>query len=229
VKATLEQRYADAFERYVDAPREEALSAAYDIGRSAVRQGHSMFELAMAHHDALLAATANGGDRDAASLMRAGGEFFLEAVAAFEVLQRVLRDAQETAVLERRHAMVLRQLSTFLADASLALGASDSFEEMLRLVAEHAREVIGAGCCRTRLALEPDAPPLEVEAHSDDRAVRGGAAIAVSLTALDGRDIGSIELFGKPGGGFTELDEAVLAQLAQMASAAVERTQLYQR
>ena len=36
-----------------------------------------------------------------------------------------------------------------------------------------------------------------------------------------------MQLFDKQDGEFTELDEAVLVQLAQMASAAVERAQLY--
>jgi len=53
--------------------------------------------------------------------------------------------------------------------------------------------------------------------------------IAVPLTGLDGREFGVITLVDKRRGAFSELDEAVLAQLAQMASAAVERTQLYLR
>ena len=47
-----------------------------------------------------------------------------------------------------------RQLSTFLADASLALDATDSLEEMLRLVAEQARELVGAECCVATVASE---------------------------------------------------------------------------
>jgi len=51
--------------------------------------------------------------------------------------------------------------------------------------------------------------------------------LTAALTALDGVELGSIHLYGKNGGAFTELDDAVLVQLAQMASAAVERAQLY--
>ena len=53
--------------------------------------------------------------------------------------------------------------------------------------------------------------------------------IAAALTALDGRHLGLIQAFDKQTGDFTELDEAILVQLAQMASAAVERAQLYRR
>jgi GAF domain-containing protein len=105
---------------------------------------------------------------------------------------------------------------------------------MLQLVAEHAREVVGADQCVVRLAAAGDEPEIEVETRDvEAREVvdrdGDGRALTAVLTALDGRDIGSIRLWGKHDGEFTELDEAVLAQLAQMASAAVERAQLYRR
>ena len=52
--------------------------------------------------------------------------------------------------------------------------------------------------------------------------------LAAALTALDGSELGAIQLFDKLDGSFTESDEAVLIHLAQMASAAVERARLYQ-
>jgi GAF domain-containing protein len=51
--------------------------------------------------------------------------------------------------------------------------------------------------------------------------------VAASLTALDGGELGAIQLFDKPDGPFTGEDEAALVHLAQMASAAVERARLY--
>ena len=51
--------------------------------------------------------------------------------------------------------------------------------------------------------------------------------LAASLTALDGSELGAIQLFDKQGGGFTVDDEAALVHLAQMTSAAVERARLY--
>ena len=63
------------------------------------------------------------------------------------MVQRGIREVHEAAALERRQADLLRQLSNFLADASLALGASDSLEEMLQLVAEQARELTRAETC----------------------------------------------------------------------------------
>jgi GAF domain-containing protein len=47
--------------------------------------------------------------------------------------------------------------------------------------------------------------------------------LAAPLTTLDGRTVGLIQVFDKVEGDFSGLDEAVLLQLVQMASAAVER------
>jgi GAF domain-containing protein len=52
--------------------------------------------------------------------------------------------------------------------------------------------------------------------------------LAASLTALDGSELGALQLFDKQDGDFTPEDEAALVHLAQMASAAVERARSYQ-
>ncbi|MBD2387806.1 response regulator [Cylindrospermum sp. FACHB-282] len=51
--------------------------------------------------------------------------------------------------------------------------------------------------------------------------------LAVPLVGRDGQNIGLIQLSDKYEGEFTEADEAILVQLAQMASVAVENAQLY--
>ena len=140
--------YRDCFGDYVSEPGENTLRSAYELGRDAVQRELSVLDLAIAHHDALALALAVELDGDETDLIvRAAGEFFLESVSAFEMVQRGFREAHDAALLERRHAEMLRQLSHFLADASLALDASESLDEMLRLVAEQARELIPADCC----------------------------------------------------------------------------------
>ena len=252
------ERYCAVFGRWLADRDERALTEAYELGRTAVREGLTLLDLASVHHDCL-------PDTLSPETADAVGAFFCEALSASEMVQRVLADAREAAAVERRQAAVLRQLSTFLGDASIAADGSDSFDEMLQLVAEHARELIGARRCVARLSLD-DAPPLRAvaaaaedgDAGGDPRdldllfaaiAPPGGALrltgtelaqhealtepvegwLAASLTALDGRDMGLVQLFDKQDGEFSELDEAVLVQLAQMASAAVERAQLYRR
>ena len=62
-------------------------------------------------------------------------------VSFVEERERMIRE-QQAAI--RQRADMLHRLSTFLADASLALDAPGSLEEILQLVAEHARELVGA-------------------------------------------------------------------------------------
>jgi GAF domain-containing protein len=265
--------YASALTDYLRDPGERSLRVAYELGREAVSRQLSMLELAVVHQEALVSALADlSGSEETQQVTRAAGDFFLESLASFEMVQRGFIEATEAARLERRQTEMSRQLSTFLADASLALDASESLEEMLRLVAEQARELVGAQCCVATVAM--DGQPRSAEAVSFDQRDRrwagfvkwldlfaiyrfirtyGGSVrlggnqlleqpqfgsgaghpplqgwLAASLTALDGSELGAIQLFDKQEGAFTGDDEAVLVHLAQMTSAAIERTRLYQ-
>jgi len=265
--------YTDALADYLREPREHSLRIAYELGREAVTRQLSVLDLAVAHQEALLAALAMATDpAQAQSATRAAGDFFLESLSAFEMVQLGFTEAREAVRVERRQIEMSRQLSTFLADASLALDASGSLEEMLRLVAEQARELVGADCCVATVALDGGPRAAEAISCSDgdrrwapfarwldlfaiyrrirvsggsvriggellaglpefqraaaDRPLRGW--LAASLSALDGGELGAIQLFDKADGDFTGEDEGVLIHLAQMASAAVERAQLYQ-
>jgi hypothetical protein len=235
--------YSRAFAEFMARRGESELRAAYELGRTAVTSDLSVLDLAVAHHDALADALPDAAD--ARAVATAAGDFFLEALSSYEMVQRGFREARDAAALERRQAELVRQLSNFLADASLALGASDSLEEMLQLVAEQARELTGAERCVVRLE---DERGRRVEAVSGtgskewsrllesqlggpaeedaEKTVGGRRAISEPLTTLAGDPIGSIEVSS---GDFTDLDAAVLVQLAQMASAAVERRRLYRR
>jgi transcriptional regulator with GAF, ATPase, and Fis domain len=233
----------------------------------------SVLDLAVAHQEALISGLAEAsGSTETEHVTRAAGDFFLESLSSFEMVQRGFREVQEAARLERRQTQMSRQLATFLADASLALNASDSLEEMLRLVAEQARELVEAECCLATVAAAGQPRAAEAVSCSEPdrrwtgfvqwldlfaiyRVIRLGGGfvrsadeelaalpvfrtaignrplkgwLAAELTALDGSELGAIQLFDKHDGSFTESDEAVLIHLAQMASAAVERARLYQ-
>jgi hypothetical protein len=269
-------KYRAAFEAYMHESGEGGLSAAYELGRDAVRKDVSVLDLAAIHHDALAdALRAKGEPHQAEGDVRIAGGFLLESLSAFEVAQRVLQENREAALVDMRHAGMLRRLSSFLADASLALDATGSVEEMLQLVAENARELAGARWAAARLhadaeaaaveavacsapgdesakrdeaaefaarfaAIRPDggslrraSPELAAQSASRHRAEDGeggailGGWLAASLTKLDGREIGLIQVFDKENGGFSDLDEAVVLQVAQMTAAAVERAQRY--
>jgi len=266
--------YASALSGFLLEPGETSLRVAYELARDAVGRGLSVLDLAVAHQEALLAVLADLADpAEATPIVRAAGDFFLEGLSTFEMVQRGYREARETALLERRQTALSRQLSTFLADVSLAVDAHGSLEEMLRLVAEQARELVGAACCVATVAEGGEPRAAEASSFAEDdrrwpafvrwldlpalyRTVRAGGGstrlagdqlaqlpalrpgsgdrplrgwLAASLTALDGTELGAIQLFDKPGGAFTVDDEAALVHLAQMTSAAVERARLYRR
>jgi hypothetical protein len=266
--------YARAFEDFLREPSERSLSVAYDLGREAVGRRLSVLDLALGHHDALLAAMSRAAESgEPQRVARAAGDFFLESLSSFEMVQRGYGEAREAARHERRQLTMSRRLSTFLADGSLAVDGMDSLEEMLQLVAEQARELVRADCCVATVAIDDqprsaqavscagpdsgwrgfvrwlDLPPIyrivrasggSVRVAGDElaelapfrAAAREGrlrAWLAASLTALDGGELGAIQLFEQQGAGFSEEDEAALVHLAQMAAAAVERARLYRR
>ena len=265
--------YASALLDYLLEPSEASLRVAYELARDAVSRGFSVLDLAVAHQEALMSVLADASDTaEVQAITRAAGDFFLEGLSTFEMVQRGFAEARQAALLERRQTKLSRQLSTFLADASLALDASDSLEEILRLVAEQARELVGADCCVATVCAAGQPRSAEGASYPEEerrwttfirwldlpaiyRVVRqsGGSAriageqlarlhpfrtegadrpiqgwLAAELTALDGSELGAIQLFDKHGGRFTVDDEAALVHLAQMTSAAVERARLYQ-
>ncbi len=262
--------YATALSAYLQDPTEASLRVAYELAREAVGRRLSVLDLAVAHQEALQASLSAASDAaQARRIAGAAGDFFLEGLSTFEMVQRGFHEAQQTAWHGRRQTELSRQLSTFLADASLALDAEDSLPEMLRLVAEQARELVDAECCVVTVTAEGQPRAAEADSHSEDSRwktvvrwldlsatyellrLRGGSArvagdelaglahlhaagsppprgwIAASLTALDGGELGAIQLFDKREGAFTGEDEAALVHLAQMASAAVDRARLY--
>jgi hypothetical protein len=271
--AAFRAAYSSALADYLGDRSEDALRIAYELGREAVSRRLSVLDLAIAHQEALGSALESvSGSTGAQAVTSAAGDFFLESLSSFEMVQRGFQEAQEAARLERRQTEMARQLSTFLADASLAVDASDSLEEVLQLVAEQARELMDADCCFATVAAPGQPRAAEATSRSDTgrrwtaflqwldlfavyRIIRlaGGSVriadhqlaalapfrsqvgnrrlkgwLAATLTALDGSELGAIQLFDKQDGAFTESDEAVLVHLAQMASAAVERARLYQ-
>ena len=71
----------------------------------------------------------------------------------------------------------------------------------------------------------------EVAAHPDSRGLdlNGAGWLGAPLTTLDERQMGWIQLLAGAGAEFAEIDEAILAHLAQMTSATVERARMYSR
>src|SRR3954470_9383041 len=100
-----------------------------------------------------------------------------------------------------------------LADAARAVTAAATDEDVLAIVAEAARDVIGARHGVARRGAN-GAPP--------------GPRLVAPLIARDGSSLGLIELWDKDTE-FTLADEAIVIQLAQMAANAIETLELLAR
>jgi PAS domain S-box-containing protein len=163
-----------------------------------------------------------------------------------------------------------------LTEAALKINSTLSIEEVIRLITEQARAIIGAHQSVTSMTVENSwAKSIssislsdKYAAWRDYREKADGSGIyacvcqmnhpmrmtqaelelhpkwlgfgkeaekhppmrgwlAAPLIGRDGRNIGLIQLSDKYEGEFTEEDEAIIVQLAQMASIAIENTRLY--
>src|SRR6202022_4943015 len=104
----------------------------------------SLLDLANAHHGALAAELARGAPGNAEAVLKAAADFQRESLTTFDLARRGFLEAQETARLEQQHTGQLRAL----ADASLRLNATQSPQEILDLVVEHARAILDAQFAR---------------------------------------------------------------------------------
>ena len=108
-------------------PRPPSASPTSSDGRRSSRE-LSVLDLAVTHQQALSAVLATAGRDELQQAAAAAGDFFLESLSIFEMVQRGFKEARQAFLAERRNTELSRQLSTFLADASLALEASDSLD-----------------------------------------------------------------------------------------------------
>lgn len=218
--------YVGAFDLYVTEPSEAALHIAYELGRRAVELRLSLPELARVHHAAVDMAFESPAGRTALVVQR-GAEFLAECLSAFEMVQRGYAEAHERVLEERRHASVLRRLSSFLGDTSLAFDPEPSLTETLNLIAEAARELTRARCCIASVEL-PSIGRDPVTVVSGD-AVPGlsAATIVADMNELGGRKMGQLVVVAAEDETFAPSDEAILGQLAEMGGAALERAYFY--
>ena len=214
-------RYSEAFAAYLSNRSEEALGAAYDLGREAVAAQLSVLDLADAHHDALQAA----GAGDPATL-EAAANFLRESLSMFETVHRGYLEVQEVARLEHEY---VEQLGA-LASASVAINSSLTVEAILQLTADTARTIIRSARA-TVAVLAPDPRLRPLTATSPPRLGGGDPSPARLQARLTGRgkELGVLEVIDEPGREYSPRDEAILTQLAQLASVAITNAQLYDR
>jgi PAS domain S-box-containing protein len=111
------------------------------------------------------------------------------------------------------------------AEAAQAITAHPALEETLQEVADQARRVIGTHHAVVSLATEPDAGPGLHRTSGEEGHAAG--QLTVALVSRSGQDIGRLQLWGKEQGEFTQRDEYVALELAQLASIAIENARLF--
>jgi serine phosphatase RsbU (regulator of sigma subunit) len=223
----LRARYHEAFRAWLAHRDERELGAAYDLGREAVSARLSVLDLSETHHAATREAMAEETDAGRrGELLEAAGVFFNEALSTFEIAHRGFHAVQEVARLEHEHVMQLRAL----ADASVRINATMTTEEVLQLTVETAREVLGAQHATiSSTAGDPFVRALSAASPSGgSEGGSTGAPIGVMLRSA-GRPLGMLEVSDRHGRRYTPRDEAILAQLGQLASVAIAKSQAYMR
>jgi signal transduction histidine kinase len=123
-----------------------------------------------------------------------------------------------------------------------------ALNDLFEIVAKKARQIIGAHFSGISLVMDESLSPsiqhVSVSEKYEGRQSKEMSAedflmlfenvpsynrLATSLVERDGRPMGLIQLADKLDGRFTENDEAILEQLAQMASTAIANVQLFEQ
>ena len=149
-----------------------------------------------------------------------------------ESLQIVTDRARE--IVGAHQSVTSLTLDQSWSQAVTTVSLSDKYAEYRRYDEQPTGEGIYSLVCRINRPLRMT--QSELESHPDWKAFGQEARrhpplrgwLAVPLTARDGRNLGLIQLSDRYEGDFTGSDEAVLVQLAQTASVAIENAWLFQ-
>lgn len=177
--------YVAAFVAHLAEREERTLYRAWELGREAVVSGLGVMDLAEAHHEALLAGFRQ--ETDVFATTRAARDFLLESLSAFEMERRGMTEERAEARAERRRAAVVRRLSGFFADASLSRDGKESAHEILHLLAEQARELVGGACCVATLSAGDGVPDARAASYAEADAAWGARLALSDLSALEER------------------------------------------
>ncbi len=168
-----------------------------------------------------------------------------EQTGNVEFLSTIARDITEHKRAEAERSRYTIQLQG-LADASWAMNSTLALNDLFEIVAKKARQIIGAHLSAIRFAIgDSHSPSIQYvsastkyerqqseEMSDEDFLLLFGNLpphnrLVTSLVERDGQSMGLIQLADKYDGRFTENDEAILEQLAQMSSTAIANVQLF--
>jgi light-regulated signal transduction histidine kinase (bacteriophytochrome) len=106
----------------------------------------------------------------------------------------------------------LDRQSRGLADAAVAISAARSVSDVIRAVNDRVRDLVS--CRRSEIQL------------GAERQEAGAPDMVIPLKDRLGKTTGTVRLWAGEQGAFTENDRAIVVQLAEMASIAIENTEL---
>lgn len=154
------------------------------------------------------------------------------ALSVEEVLQ-VITD-QAVSIIEVHQAVTSLVINQNWAQALNAIYLSDKYAAWQNSTEEPDGSGIYGYVCHLNHPIRLTQAELEAHphwngfSHATDRHPPLRGWLAAPLVGRDGDNIGLIQLSDKSEGDFTEADESILVQLAQMASVAIENARLYE-
>lgn len=143
-----------------------------------------------------------------------------------------LQDVTERFETDIERQRYLAQLA-FLADAASKVNSVLTAEELLQVITDIARDLVDAHVAVTTVEGNAGGAPAVHRALSEKyvsveaQELEAVDSLAVSLTTAAGRRIGSMRVADKRSGNFTQNDERVLVQLADLAAVGLENARLY--
>lgn len=152
----------------------------------------------------------------AVALMKAGATDYLpKAALSADRIGQALSYVQRIDETERRARRFAQQLQ-MLAESALRINASLAVGTTLEITAEAARRIVGVRHAHAELASD--------RANGDMAAPRSAAS--APLLARDGRSIGMLHVGDSSEDSLTPSDQAIVTQLAQLASFAIDNAHL---
>jgi serine phosphatase RsbU (regulator of sigma subunit) len=209
--------YEAALREYVGHSGDFGLTPAYEVGRRAVSERLSILDLAGIHGDALAAALQASDSEDSERIARRSADFLRESLSTFEIALRGYTEMQEIARVEHDHAVQLQAI----ADAAVALKASGTSADILRVAAERTRRVLKARAASASLTEPGLERPSEIVAGESSLARAWPPSLSADLPGLDGKVRGHLRVWEPAASGTAPAWKAVLAQFAQLTSSAL--------
>ena len=91
----LRRNYRAAFLRYLPNHDEAALEAGFQIGRSAVNDGLTIFDLTQVHHDVLREVLRTSSPEKLDGVTATASDFLVEVLATYEMTRRAYREKSQ--------------------------------------------------------------------------------------------------------------------------------------